>query len=272
MSGIWTTSEKGRNASLSQLGLEVSAFERIEGFGYASAEPASHKAVVILGRNGSWQTHQFSGEEQTAAAFACGATTQPTHVKSESVDGCVEISMPPWLAFQIWPNLRDSNSAAMPLGDVLGEDVALIDYIFDTCDLFAAVKKVEAFLVRKLNDADRAQPRREIVWAWQKIMQHQSEGRVRGLADEIGWSERHFSNLFRDTTGLEPKSAMRLARFHRAYQRLFSTGESLAAIAADCGYADQSHMTRAFREFAGSTPNAVRKTAAVQMQALLSGS
>ena len=46
-----------------------------------------------------------------------------------------------------------------------------------------------------------------------------------------------------------------MLRFERS-KRLLTTPErpSLAAIAAECGYADQAHMARDWRSIAGSSP------------------
>jgi transcriptional regulator GlxA family with amidase domain len=47
----------------------------------------------------------------------------------------------------------------------------------------------------------------------------------------------------------------RMLRFRRASD-LIGSGTSIAQIAAACGYYDQAHLDRDFRDFAGSTPTA----------------
>jgi transcriptional regulator GlxA family with amidase domain len=62
---------------------------------------------------------------------------------------------------------------------------------------------------------------------------------------------------FRDQIGLPPKLLARVIRFDRAVRVLRAPGStSLAAVAFDCGYADQAHLNRDFREFAGTSPTA----------------
>jgi transcriptional regulator GlxA family with amidase domain len=47
----------------------------------------------------------------------------------------------------------------------------------------------------------------------------------------------------------------RVLRFERATGMLRSTFRPpLAVVAAECGYADQAHMTREWVEFAGNSP------------------
>jgi AraC-like DNA-binding protein len=47
----------------------------------------------------------------------------------------------------------------------------------------------------------------------------------------------------------------RILRFQRAARDLARPdGPSLCEIALDCGYYDQAHLNRDFREFAGRTP------------------
>jgi transcriptional regulator GlxA family with amidase domain len=61
---------------------------------------------------------------------------------------------------------------------------------------------------------------------------------------------------FRAQLGITPKHAARLVRFDHA-AHLLAAGRPAAEVAAASGYADQSHLHRETREFAGLTPAAV---------------
>ncbi|WP_436527719.1 helix-turn-helix domain-containing protein [Actinoplanes sp. HUAS TT8] len=77
---------------------------------------------------------------------------------------------------------------------------------------------------------------------------------VAALAGEVGWSARHLTDRFRAEVGLRPKEAARIARFDRA-RRALRPGVRLADLAAEQGYADQSHLVRDFQAFAGCAPS-----------------
>lgn len=70
-----------------------------------------------------------------------------------------------------------------------------------------------------------------------------------------GLSPRQFRRRCLEETGLTPKMLDRVLRFRRAL-RTVRTAPHLgwAEVAAECGYYDQSHLIRDFREFAGTTP------------------
>ena len=97
----------------------------------------------------------------------------------------------------------------------------------------------------------------------------EADARVRGAVDQLlagsslagtayncGWSIRQMERAVNERTGLSPKTLARLGRFQRAV-RLRSTGEAWASIAAECGYTDQSHLIRDFRQFGGSAPSSL---------------
>ena len=80
---------------------------------------------------------------------------------------------------------------------------------------------------------------------------------IRTLAGELGWSHRHLIARFRREIGLPPKAVARIVRFERAL-RLARQAEPPAGRRSPgtCGYADQAHLIRDFRAFAGTTPGA----------------
>lgn len=77
-----------------------------------------------------------------------------------------------------------------------------------------------------------------------------------------GYSHRHFVSLFRTAVGLPPKVYSRILRFKRVLRRGVEGGPlSLAALALETGYSDQAHLTREFRQLAGTTPTFYRSVA-----------
>ena len=92
-------------------------------------------------------------------------------------------------------------------------------------------------------------------WAWRSLVSTARAVPIKSLAREAGWSHKHLIRKFRQQVGLTPKTAARLLRFEH-YGAWCSDDEPAHwdRIAADGGYADQSHLIRDFREFTGGTP------------------
>lgn len=87
-------------------------------------------------------------------------------------------------------------------------------------------------------------------------------GRVGDVVRESGWSHRYVTGIFREQVGLAPKTWCRLRRFGRLLDRLGAEPDlGWAELAAAEGYADQAHLTREFRDFAGVSPGRYRRMA-----------
>jgi AraC-like DNA-binding protein len=78
--------------------------------------------------------------------------------------------------------------------------------------------------------------------------------RIAAVAQACGIGVRQFERRFLDAVGISPKLFAEIARFRLAVARVSCPHLSLAQIAADLGYFDQSHMTRAFVRFQGQPP------------------
>ena len=74
------------------------------------------------------------------------------------------------------------------------------------------------------------------------------------LAAKAGMSPALFRRRFTDTTGMPVHSYVLKERIERACELIDECNLPLAAIAAQCGFSSQSHMTRIFRRELGITP------------------
>jgi len=73
------------------------------------------------------------------------------------------------------------------------------------------------------------------------------------LADECGCTAFHLIRMFRKEVGITPHSCLMNFRLGRAKQ-LLGTGVSVAQVAIQTGFSDQSHLTRRFKARFGVTP------------------
>ncbi len=82
---------------------------------------------------------------------------------------------------------------------------------------------------------------------------------VEHLATLVGLSASYFSRAFRASFGEAPYVHVLRQRIERACALMLAGDEPLSQIAVECGLADQSHFTRLFRRFQGTTPHAWRR-------------
>jgi AraC-like DNA-binding protein len=126
----------------------------------------------------------------------------------------------------------------------------------DASDWPARFDVLDRELLRGAGDGPELDP--AVMWAWRQLVSAHGGVPVGVLADEIGWSRRHFAARFRHHVGLAPKVAARVLRFQHAVDRLSrSDAPDIGAVAASSGYSDHSHLVREFHELAGCPPTAL---------------
>lgn len=82
---------------------------------------------------------------------------------------------------------------------------------------------------------------------------------INALARFVGLSPYHFARMFRAEFGEPPHRFVTRRRLGRAAELLRQTRDPIAAIALDCGFANQQRITEAFRRELGVTPAALRR-------------
>jgi AraC-like DNA-binding protein len=118
---------------------------------------------------------------------------------------------------------------------------------------FAAVERVVRALMNRSEGRRDAAP--ELSEAWRLIRHGHGLTPVAVVASHVGWSSRHLEQRFRGEFGITPKSAVRLIRFERSVAAARDPRRRLADVAAECGYADQAHLAREWRDLAGRPPS-----------------
>ena len=83
---------------------------------------------------------------------------------------------------------------------------------------------------------------------------------IRAMAHTCGLSIASFHRQFRDTYLCTPHTYVRQLRVRMSCQALVFSRHSIATVAADSGFSDQSHFTKEFRRVMGETPSNYRRT------------
>lgn len=92
---------------------------------------------------------------------------------------------------------------------------------------------------------------RHIYYALGKIRENNGLIRIEELADTLNISRRFLEKEFNKVLGITPKKYSRIVRFKRAASK---QNTSLSELAVECGYYDQAHFIKDFKEFSGVTP------------------
>ncbi|MEW1638189.1 helix-turn-helix domain-containing protein [Streptomyces sp. NPDC093801] len=101
---------------------------------------------------------------------------------------------------------------------------------------------------------DAPPPSPVVAEAWSRLRACHGQVSAKELTAATGRGRRRLQMLFREQIGLPPQSVSRILRFQRALTLGSDACRSLADRATLCGYYDQAHMNRDFRDLAGLTP------------------
>lgn len=126
-----------------------------------------------------------------------------------------------------------------------------------------------ASLLRKRIDPEVAQAapdRKAGLRAWQaRKVRAYIDSHITGpvlvaeLSELVHLSETYFSRAFRRTFGKSPHAFVIRRRVELAAQYMLQTDAPLSDIALQCGFTDQPHLCRHFRQTTGQTPAAWRR-------------
>jgi len=168
---------------------------------------------------------------------------------------CLQIRLSPITANAAFGASAELSGIVAALEDVWGRDAGQVEDRLRAAESWDERFTIAAeVLGRRLGARPSADP--EVAHTWRRTLTSRGQLRVDGLADEVGWSRKRLWSRFRSQLGITPKRAAQLVRFDHA-AHLLAAGHPAASVAAESGYADQSHLHREVKAIAGLTPSAV---------------
>jgi AraC-like DNA-binding protein len=220
-------------------------------------EVIPHPAVMVVFDLGDTPivVDDGSGQEQQRERVVAGLAPRGVRGQGGRSFECLQVRLSPVVAYAVLGASSELGGAVVALDDLWGRDAVRTHEQLRAGrsweDRFAIA---EAALARR-HDAGRVVDP-EVDFSWRQMVASRGRVRIERLAAETGWSRKRLWTRFRSQIGLSPKRAAQLVRFDYA-AHLLAAGRGAALVAADSGYADQSHLHHEVVAFAGVTPSAV---------------
>jgi AraC-like DNA-binding protein len=215
-------------------------------------EPPQPSVTLIVTLQGGLR----AAGQQLPGAWVGGLSANCDTVETVGPYSCVDLKLTPLGAYRLLGvSMRELAGTTCALDEVCGADGRRVEeQLHDACDWASVFGAIERFLLARV--AGSRSPDPAVEWAWSRLWQTSGQLPVATLAAEMGCSRRHLTARFRQQVGQPPKMVARLLRFQQVLRLVEAEPRRWADIAADCGYCDQSHLNRDFRDLAGTTPEA----------------
>jgi AraC-like DNA-binding protein len=220
--------------------------------------PTGNVALILsFGPSISVHDPRRPGRPESRTSFVVGLDDSYAVTESTGDQHGVQVNLtPPAAHMLLGVPMDDLARRVVALDDVLGAEAARLgERLHDAPGWEARFALLDSALGSRLSEARPPLP--GIVWAWRRLEVTGGRVEIGDLARELGWSRKRLIVRFREQVGLSPKLLARILRFERVVRLIRAGGRrSWVETAYDCGYYDQAHLNRDFREFAGTTPTA----------------
>ncbi|WP_026969399.1 helix-turn-helix domain-containing protein [Algoriphagus terrigena] len=186
--------------------------------------------------------------EAVYAASLKGIATKPVLVRMESTYSHIAASLFPHSIQALFGiDGHETADAVLDLHHFC--DPYTIEQIMEARHTHVRLALLEAYLLRRLNVI------RTVDWRVVNFSKLSTNTHYGHLLKSYSISERQFERKFLQSIGFTPSYYKRVLRFEKALFRIQQKCyKSLADLAYELGYADQSHFNREFKQFSAMTP------------------
>jgi AraC-like DNA-binding protein len=212
---------------------------------------------IIVNFGSRWHVaDSATGPPVAYNSFVAGLGRRSSYVAAAGAASCVQVNVTPLGAHMLFGlAMHELADEVVSLEDALPRSLGrLADELEDLPSWEERFARLDATLSERLDAARTPSP--DVTWAWSILERTYGRAPLGWICDRLGRSRRHLAARFREQVGLPPKTVARIMRFDRAVSLLGRADANLADVAFECGYFDQAHLSREFREFAGTSPAA----------------
>ncbi|MDH3493382.1 MAG: AraC family transcriptional regulator [Acidobacteriota bacterium] len=201
-----------------------------------------------------YDNETLSKIQKCESVWASGVRTRPITIPSGSGSRMFVMIFKKGMAHPFFPFPMDEIRDRVVEADLIwpGAIGVLREKIADARNGIERFSLAEDFLLKLLGP--RFEPRPFVEYGVSRIIGDPTLTRLTELAGEVGYSKKHFINVFKKDVGVSPKSYLRIMRFQKAVTEIEDRDLDWASIALDCGYYDQAHFINDFKSFSGFTP------------------
>jgi AraC-like DNA-binding protein len=155
-------------------------------------------------------------------------------------------------------SLSEMVDGSYDANDVFGNEMNEVNEQLQEAKNFDVIKEIiENFLLAKTKKLKHYLP---FDSAMLELLKMNGLVPIEKMASLACVSLRQFERISKERLGIPPKLFARLIRFSKAYRLRENASElSWTSIAYECGYFDQMHLIRDFKQFAGVAPGIIEK-------------
>lgn len=192
--------------------------------------------------------------------WASGLRTEPITIPSGNGAAMMVISFKKGMAAPFFPfpmeEIRDSViDADLIWGLEFGE---LREILLAEKDVDVRFRLVEQFLLSRFSSKMELNPC--VAFAVGEMIERPDVLNIKRMNERIGYSQKHFTSMFRKQIGVTPKAYLKIMRFQKAVRAIDeSANVDWGSIANECGFYDQAHFIHDFKHFSGFTPEEYSK-------------
>ena len=196
-------------------------------------------------------------------AWVSGVRTQPITIPSGRESRMLIVAFKKGRAFPFYScPMNELMDTVAEADGVFGMEIHLLrEKLLESKSIECMFQLVGAFLLRQAGEAIHESISTQCVeYALASIVRNPGSRRLHQLSDQIGYSQKHFIDLFRQQVGVSPKQFLRIMRFQKAIYAI-ETSQHIrwSQVSRDSGYYDQAHFIHDFKFFSGFTPNEYMK-------------
>jgi AraC-like DNA-binding protein len=224
--------------------------------GYEQRIIPDGRAGIILNIASPFESHANGVWKPQPECFFVGQITGPLLLRPSGTAKMIGIQFRPNGAAQLWGlPISELTDSAIALDDLQPKLFQQLEWVRALPSAPQSVKAVDNIL-RSFSERVRIDDRL-VSYAIGNIERAGGSVAIKDVAARAGCSVRQLERRFRNSVGITAKLFSRMQRFQGVIQAARGPDSDWINAAVGCGYYDQAHLIRDFREFSGKTPTAL---------------